>query len=287
MFLAPLFLIALPEPSLQSSASEAEIVPGSEFRSELTHRTPDKTGPLEQCVWLVVSAGGPVTLTLDSLDFDPALEVEIDGQGIVARDADTGPANDAWLVLDRPGTSRFRLHIRSEDGRGGEFVPSARAGRVPPPAGLERARQDSIRAEAKGERAVQRGDHSEAAKHFALASRAAFGCGDVRRARATAERELGEAEAAADPLLVLQAMIDLGSAEMRLGDLRRSLAILETTLDPARARGSGSRRRARRRRRRCRARRGRGRPSGSARAGARRSGRGRGAPSAAPSRARR
>jgi CHAT domain-containing protein/tetratricopeptide (TPR) repeat protein len=190
--------------------------------------------PASPAFSLEVGVPGPITITLDSLDFDARIEVEAPKKGVVGRDEDSGDFTNARLVLDVAEPTSLTIRVAAQDGRAGEFVLLARAGRTDAPRGLEAARRDAACARSAAERARDRGEHARAARLFGVSSQASYTCGRIADARADATAECDEARAAGDPDLLLRATIDLGGAEQRLGNLARAGELLEGALGPAR-----------------------------------------------------
>lgn len=231
IFLATWAQTPVPGPS---DAPARSLRLGEEMRGELPAQVEAGGSAARLLFDLDLSSPGPVTITLDSLDFDARLEVEAPGKGVLGRDEDSGDTTNAWLVLDVADPSKLSIRASAQDGRSGEFVLLVREGRIKAPTGMERARRDADCARAAAERARERGEHERAARLFGLSSRAAYACGQIADARDAAEAEVAMAGACANQDLLLRAKIDLGGAERSLGNLIRACELLEGALGPAR-----------------------------------------------------
>jgi tetratricopeptide (TPR) repeat protein len=81
--------------------------------------------------------GGTVTLKLESLDFDAAVELLRPDGELVARADLGGVGSDAWLVVELKAGTAYGIAASSRDGRAGDFVLSVVRGACSPPAGIE------------------------------------------------------------------------------------------------------------------------------------------------------
>ena len=172
--------------------------------------------------------GGAWTVQAGSLDFDVRLAVELATGGERREDSRSWGHSDAWLVFEAQAGSRWRVVVSAEDGRGGEFALTARAGRFDPP----KDRRERILAavehcERISERAESRGDAVRAARHAGFAAEAAFATEAFERSARAAERQLRLAGEARLERETSRAALNLGAARRMLGELDAALALLE------------------------------------------------------------
>lgn len=158
---------------------------------------------------------GPVTISLESFDFDAVLRVEDEAGELIAEDDDSGIESDARLVLDASLSGSTTIWARSKAG-GGEFTLAILAGAIPALSGAALADAAIDWRHNAAERAMARGDRKSAARHQVVE-------GSQHRALS----QLDEARVAFEAALTLFRELDDRRAEIstvgHLGDLYISL----------------------------------------------------------------
>lgn len=157
-----LFLAAIQGPS--EPDAPRTLVPGERVAGSLAAYEGDGERPTSSFA-LIPEENGPVTVTLESLDFDARLRVEGPGGELVAADEDSGIESDARLTLELEAGKAYVLVVSSAS-LGGEFNLGVLAGEVPPLTGGELA-EACVRWRARAvARALERGQRGAAADHL-------------------------------------------------------------------------------------------------------------------------
>ena len=141
---------------------DREIELGREIRARVHSDAPvlEKRGPSVSFLW-TSPLNGPVTVTVESYDFDAFVRVEeLEGK-VVGENDDGGVETNAWLIINAGMGQRYRLRVAARQGESGEFVLKVRRGKKDRVSGkklLEEAiryRQEAAnRARARGDRAA-------------------------------------------------------------------------------------------------------------------------------------
>jgi CHAT domain-containing protein/tetratricopeptide (TPR) repeat protein len=174
---------------------------------------------------LAIEEPGPVTLVLESIDFDPLLQVR-DGQDReLASDDDSGPHRGAWLALDVKPFVTYALVVASADGAGGRYRLEVRAGRAEPPPESDEEGRVSVHARFAGH-AQAAGDVKGAAIIQYSAGEWLCGHGEYVLARGPLRAARALAQECGFARLEVAATAYLGACERRVGDLDEGIALL-------------------------------------------------------------
>jgi hypothetical protein len=178
---------------------------------------------------LAIDAPGAVTLSLESLSFDPVVSVA-DGQGrSIGRDEDSGTGDGAWLALDVKPFVTYEIVVESQDGGDGPFHLEVRDGRTDPPP--ESDAQGLVRVYGLF------AEHERGLGNLATTALLYYQVGELMCAPEFAEYPLAEpplrkartlAQELGNPKIVVAASAYLGACERRVGDVDEGIALLES-----------------------------------------------------------
>lgn len=172
-----------------------------------------------------------VTVTLESLDYDPYLWVEDENGDPVAMDDNGGVETNARLVFDARRGARYRvLALGPKNGAGGEFTLLLRPGSIPRPAGAEYADAAIAFHAASAERALARGDLKAALEHRFKEGQRRHQRGELSKAAAAFEETAVLADWLGDRDSEAAAWGSLGIVWDDLGDFARSRDFAEKVL---------------------------------------------------------
>jgi tetratricopeptide (TPR) repeat protein len=179
----------------------------------------------------------PVTIALESYDFDSVLRIESTTGELLAEDDDSGVETDARVSLPAPGKGPCSIVASSKVG-GGEFVLSVQTGDVPLATGtaLEEAAIAFRRTAA--ERALARGDTKAAAEHRLQEYRLHSRSSRYAEAKIAAESLLSLYRELGDQVGEAYALRAIGIYYRNLGRPESAREFLEQALSAAREAGS-------------------------------------------------
>jgi CHAT domain-containing protein len=127
-----LILLAAFVPLLPAHAVEDRIRPGDTVRGFLEAAGPDLVGyGASGRFELEVAEAGPVTLLLESHDFDAFLRVELADGTLVVEDDDGHLETNARIVVPAAAGARYRVVVAADGKGSGEFVLRALRGEAP------------------------------------------------------------------------------------------------------------------------------------------------------------
>jgi CHAT domain-containing protein/tetratricopeptide (TPR) repeat protein len=174
----------------------------------------------------------PVTIQVESLDFDNQLLLQDRGSAAKASDHNSGAYSNAWLVWDAGSASELLVTIGSEDARGGEFKLAVASGRVePPPRGsLEWTRASIAYCSAASTRAEQRDEFDRASTLLREATLLAYGISALDDAKQLGERHLRLSKQHDQTEQILYAQADLGAVDLLLRDYDSAASLLTAAL---------------------------------------------------------
>jgi CHAT domain-containing protein/tetratricopeptide (TPR) repeat protein len=155
---------------------------------------------------------GPVTISLESFDFDVAIEIKSNGPPPVTDDIKWLEHN-SWSILHAQAGAQYRIGIRSADGRPGEFALRLTEGASRPPSGEAAFRERFAFCEEAARRAQVRGDSARAAHYLKAKGELCF-----------TNDKLAEARTAFDALV--RVALDVNSESLEL-EARAYIAALD------------------------------------------------------------
>jgi CHAT domain-containing protein/tetratricopeptide (TPR) repeat protein len=211
---------------------------GDTVRGSLGDRDPVLEGHgAHRRLELRVEESGPVTISLDSADFDALLRVEDEAGKPVAEDDDgSGETNSRLVLAARAGRS-YGLIAAAKAGGAGEFVLAVRAGE-PPARSIPEQLDLGIAFRARAaERAVERGDLRAAAGHRIRQATLCLGRSRLPEAREAFRAALAHALESGDSPQERRAIAGLGAVHQLLGSLARARPFHEKRRAQARAAG--------------------------------------------------
>ncbi len=193
-------------------------------------------GPPSQRFELALEEGAPVTVSLESFDFDSFLRVETAEGELLAEDDDSGIEKDSRIVL--PAARRGDLVIVASSKKGsGEFLLAIQEGE--PPKLDSAALLDAAIAwrRTAAERALARKDRESAAAHRLAEGNRRFSLRQFQEARAAYEASLALAREIQDLGREAAATINLGNISVSLGAYEEARQRYEEGLRAARQGG--------------------------------------------------
>jgi CHAT domain-containing protein/tetratricopeptide (TPR) repeat protein len=227
-------------PSLVLSVTISAGVPGDKIRPGETLRGSlaagdsvlEGHGPSKRFV-LEAAKDGPLTVSLDSHDFDAFLRIETEvGEKIVEAD-EGGIETNARAVFEAKAGARYRVIAGAAKEGGGELSLSVRAGEGPLPKGMALVEAAAAFRAKAAERAVERGDSKLAARHR-LREGESFLDTDLRRAMTAFDASLSLAREAGDRTGEANALASIANCHHTLGDFPRARELHEQALEIAR-----------------------------------------------------
>jgi CHAT domain-containing protein/Tfp pilus assembly protein PilF len=191
--------------------------------------------PAGEAIFLLLPVeSGPLTISVESFDFDAVLRVSDEAGKLVLEDDDDGLETNALGFLEAAAGARFQVSVTTKEGRGGEFTLAVSAGRP----SVERhplADALSFRRTA-AERALRRGDARDAVRHRAREAWLLEGAGRLPEAREAHEVVLGLVRRFGLEDLEAKAVLAIASVEVFLGNPERARRFAEEALVLLRAR---------------------------------------------------
>ncbi len=172
---------------------------------------------------------GPVTITLESYDFDALLRVENGSGELLAEDDDGGVETNARLVLAEVREGRCWIVASSKEG-GGEFELSTMAGDVPRPAGAALLDAGIAFHSTAAERALGRGDKKAVAAHRLEEGNRRYSRSQFRGAETAYQSCLAISREIGDRAHEARALGGLGVAYVRIGDYPKAREHQEQSL---------------------------------------------------------
>src|SRR5262245_41663769 len=161
---------------------------------------------------------GPLTLTLESFDFDAFLRVEDEAGGTVAEDDNGGVETNARVVLDAKAGVRYRVLVGAAKEGAGEFALSVARGKVDRPRGAALLDAGIAYRARAAERALSRGDKKAAAAHRLEEGRKRLSRSQFDGARVANEASLALSREVGDRAGEAKALGGLGNVDFALGD---------------------------------------------------------------------
>ncbi len=227
ILMAALLLAFDPEaPRIRTGESVIGALPGGD--APLTGHGPSTR-------WeFVPEADGPVTISLESFDFDAFLRVESDAGERVAEADGGGCETNSRLVLVAAAGRIYSVVVAaaSEKEPSGEYTLSIHSGDLPTPTGAAAADLAIAFRSGAAERALARGDKAAAGRHRILEAKQRNFRGQFPQARVAIEHAMQLARDAGDRLLEAKAIGSLASILSAVGRLaeareqsRRCLAL--------------------------------------------------------------
>jgi CHAT domain-containing protein/Tfp pilus assembly protein PilF len=185
---------------------------------------------------LTLQEAGPITVLLESFDFDVLLRVENRQGELLAQDDDSGIETDARVVLTAETGDVFVVVASSKEG-GGAFSLSIQAGEPPQTSSAELLDMGSAWRRTAAERALAREDRRAAAGHRLAEGNRRFSRRQFQEAREAYETSLALARELHDLGSEAAATINIGNVFNSLGDYARARAQYEEGLRAAREAG--------------------------------------------------
>jgi CHAT domain-containing protein/tetratricopeptide (TPR) repeat protein len=224
-------LAQTPVSSAPGQAGVELIRPGQTIRASLPVRIESERNAAWVEFDLEVSSAGAVTISLESLDFDPRLGVSGGPGDGESRDSKSFGYWNARLVSEVAQATHLRVRVESENDQGGEFALSVASGRIENAKDpVERTRSVIADCAALAGHASERGDVPRSLGFLNTASRASYAIGEYSAAEEFAERQLSAAEACGSKDHLVRARVNLGVAVIRRGDTPRAQELIENAM---------------------------------------------------------
>lgn len=182
-------------------------------------------------------SSGPVTVSLESFDFDAFLRIESEALGAPLESDAGGIETNAKIVFTAREGSRYAVAVAANGAGKGEFTVSASSGSTPNAAGAERTRAGAAYRKTAAERALARGDTKEAARHSAHHGTRLLALGQWAEAAAVLESALALSRESADRTTEAAVLGLIGNLSRNRGDHARARSTLEESLAITRALG--------------------------------------------------
>jgi CHAT domain-containing protein/Tfp pilus assembly protein PilF len=221
--------------TISAGAPADTIRPGDTVRSSLAATDPVLAGhgPSRSFV-LDAKEAGPLTVALESHDFDAFLRLETAAGKLIAEADGGGIETNASVVIQARAGARYRVIAAAAAMEGaGEMALSVTKGEVPLPKGKALAEAAAAFRARAAERAIQRGDKKAAAEHRLEEGESLLDT-DVRRALAAFDASLALAREAGDRRGEANALASQANCHLALGALPRASELFERALDVAR-----------------------------------------------------
>src|SRR5262245_6240929 len=178
----------------------------------------------------VAAEAGPVTLSLESFDFNAFLRVEDEAGEKVAEDDDGGVEWNARVVFDAKGGARYHVLLAAAKEGAGEFALSVARGEVPPLRGPALLDAGIVYRGTAAERALSRGDKKAAAAHRLAEGNKRSRRSQFAEAKVAYEASLALSREAGDRPGEAKALRNLGNAHHSRGEYRKASEIFEEHL---------------------------------------------------------
>ncbi|HET6203581.1 MAG TPA: CHAT domain-containing tetratricopeptide repeat protein [Planctomycetota bacterium] len=170
----------------------------------------------------VADSDGPVTLSLESVDFDAFLRVETEGEEKLAEDDNGGVETNARIVLAAARGTKYRLLLAAAREGAGEFSFSLANGERPTLSGAALLEAGAAFHAEVAERALARGDKRAAARHRLYEGSFRSTRAQFAEARAALEASLALAQSVEDRAVEAMAHFYLGTVRGHLGEYAQS-----------------------------------------------------------------
>ncbi|HET6201278.1 MAG TPA: CHAT domain-containing tetratricopeptide repeat protein [Planctomycetota bacterium] len=179
---------------------------------------PSPSGSPARVFELVAETTGPLTILLESYDFDALLRVEREGGEVVAEDDNAAVETNARLVLGAGGEARYRILASTVKGGSGEFTLTIVPGEAPRPSGVALLDAGIAFRSKAAERALARGDGRGAAAHLMEEGKKRYSLSQFPQARLAFETALDLHRGLGDRAGEAAALGNLGTVQLALGD---------------------------------------------------------------------
>jgi CHAT domain-containing protein/Tfp pilus assembly protein PilF len=185
----------------------------------------------------VAGSDGPVTISLQSYDFDAFLCVEDEEGTLVAEDDDGGIETNARAVFAARAEATYGVRVAAASEGAGEFTLSVSAGEIANPTGAALLEAGIAFRATAAKRALARGDKQGAAEHRLQEGSRRYDRSDFALAKAAYETALELVREIGDRRGEARALGNLGVVYGSLGDYAKARDYHERHLELARALG--------------------------------------------------